>query len=132
MATNTLSKLLKKKKLTGEEVGKIILLDLVNSYKNQPELSQQERDAYVEREVELLSKKKRDLDEALQNAAKALQDAAEKTIAAKALAASFDTIKELFTFEIKIARGHENLVKNHLSYISLTLLLSTNSFFNKY
>lgn len=49
-----------------------------------------ERDAYVEREVELLSKKKRDLDEALQNAAKALQDAAEKTAAAKALAASFD------------------------------------------
>ena len=52
MATNTLSKLLKKKKLTGEEVGKIILLDLVNSYKNQPELSQQERDAYVDALVE--------------------------------------------------------------------------------
>ena len=49
-----------------------------------------ERDAYIEREVELLSKKKRDLDEALQNAAKALQDAAEKTAAAKALASSFD------------------------------------------
>ena len=52
MATNALSRLLKKKKLTGEEVGKIILLDLVNSYKNQPELSQQERDAYVDALVE--------------------------------------------------------------------------------
>jgi len=52
MATNTLSKLLKKKKLTGEEVGKIILLDLVNSYKDQPTLTQAERDAYVDALVE--------------------------------------------------------------------------------
>lgn len=52
MATNTLSKLLKKKKLTGEEVGKIILLDLVNSYKGQPTLTQAERDAYVDALVE--------------------------------------------------------------------------------
>lgn len=52
MATNTLSKLLKKKKLTGEEVGKIILLDLVNSYKDQPTLTQVERDAYVDALVE--------------------------------------------------------------------------------
>lgn len=52
MATNTLSKLLKKKKLTGEEVGKIILLDLVNSYKGQPTLTQVERDAYVDALVE--------------------------------------------------------------------------------
>jgi len=52
MATNTLSKLLKKKKLTGEEVGKIILLDLVNSYKDQPTLTQTERDAYVDALVE--------------------------------------------------------------------------------
>ena len=49
-----------------------------------------ERDAYVEREVELLSKKKRDLDDALQNAAKALQEAAEKTAAARELATSFE------------------------------------------
>ena len=49
-----------------------------------------ERDVYVEREIELLAKKKRDLDEALQNAAKALQEAAEKTTTAKALASSFD------------------------------------------
>lgn len=52
MATNTLSKLLKKKKLTGEEVGKIILLDLVNSYKDQPTLTHAERDAYVDALVE--------------------------------------------------------------------------------
>ena len=52
MALNTLSKLLKKKKLTGEEVGKIILLDLVNSYKGQPTLTQAERDAYVDALVE--------------------------------------------------------------------------------
>lgn len=52
MATNALSKLLKKKKLTGEEVGKIILLDLVNSYKGQPTLTQAERDAYVDALVE--------------------------------------------------------------------------------
>ena len=52
MATNALSKLLKKKKLTGEEVGKIILLDLVNSYKDQPTLTQAERDAYVDALVE--------------------------------------------------------------------------------
>jgi len=52
MATNTLSKLLKKKKLTGEEVGKIILLDLVNSYKDQPTLTETERDAYVDALVE--------------------------------------------------------------------------------
>ena len=52
MALNTLSKLLKKKKLTGEEVGKIILLDLVNSYKDQPTLTQAERDAYVDALVE--------------------------------------------------------------------------------
>ena len=52
MALNALSKLLKKKKLTGEEVGKIILLDLVNSYKGQPTLTQAERDAYVDALVE--------------------------------------------------------------------------------
>ena len=52
MTTNALSKLLKKKKLTGEEVGKIILLDLVNSYKGQPTLTQAERDAYVDALVE--------------------------------------------------------------------------------
>lgn len=52
MALNALSKLLKKKKLTGEEVGKIILLDLVNSYKNQPTLTQVERDSYVDALVE--------------------------------------------------------------------------------
>ena len=52
MTTNALSKLLKKKKLTGEEVGKIILLDLVNSYKDQPTLTQAERDAYVDALVE--------------------------------------------------------------------------------
>ena len=52
MATNTLSKLLKKKKLTGEEVGKIILLDLVNHYKGQPTLTQVERDAYVDSLIE--------------------------------------------------------------------------------
>ena len=47
MATNSLSKLLKKKKLTGQEVGKIILLDLVNSYTGQPELTTAERDSYT-------------------------------------------------------------------------------------
>ena len=52
MALNALSKLLKKKKLTGEEVGKIILLDLVNSYKGQPTLTQVERDSYVDALVE--------------------------------------------------------------------------------
>lgn len=52
MATNTLSKLLKKKKLTGEEVGKIILLDLVNTYTDKPTLTPQERDAYVDALVE--------------------------------------------------------------------------------
>lgn len=52
MALNTLSKLLKKKKLTGEEVGKIILLDLVNNYTDQPTLTQAERDAYVDALVE--------------------------------------------------------------------------------
>ena len=52
MALNTLSKLLKKKKLTGEEVGKIILLDLVNRYKGQPTLTQVERDAYVDSLIE--------------------------------------------------------------------------------
>ena len=52
MALNTLSKLLKKKKLTGEEVGKIILLDLVNSYTGKPTLTQAERDAYVDALVE--------------------------------------------------------------------------------
>lgn len=52
MALNALSKLLKKKKLTGEEVGKIILLDLVNRYKGQPTLTQAERDAYVDALVE--------------------------------------------------------------------------------
>ena len=52
MATNTLSKLLKKKKLTGEKVGKIILLDLVNNYTNKPTLTQAERDAYVDALVE--------------------------------------------------------------------------------
>ena len=52
MALNTLSKLLKKKKLTGEEVGKIILLDLVNNYTNKPTLTQAERDAYVDALVE--------------------------------------------------------------------------------
>ena len=48
MTTNALSKLLKKKKLTGEEVGKIILLDLVNRYTDKPTLTQAERDAYVD------------------------------------------------------------------------------------
>ena len=52
MALNTLSKLLKKKKLTGEEVGKIILLDLVNNYTDKPTLTQAERDAYVDALVE--------------------------------------------------------------------------------
>ena len=52
MALNTLSKLLKKKKLTGEEVGKIILLDLVNRYTDKPTLTQAERDAYVDALVE--------------------------------------------------------------------------------
>jgi hypothetical protein len=49
-----------------------------------------------------------------------------------ALDASFDTIKELCIFDIKSTRGHVNLVKNHLSYKSLTLLLSIKSFFIKY
>ncbi|MCX3072521.1 hypothetical protein [Providencia stuartii] len=52
MTTSALSKLLKKKKLTGEEVGKIILLDLVNEHKGQPTLTQAEKDAYVDALVE--------------------------------------------------------------------------------
>ncbi len=48
MATNTLSKLLKKKKLTGEEVGKLILIDMVNDHLGKPTLSKVEKDAYVD------------------------------------------------------------------------------------
>lgn len=52
MATNTLSKLLKKKKLTGKEVGKIVLLEMVNEHLGKPTLTPQERDAYVDALVE--------------------------------------------------------------------------------
>ena len=52
MTTNALSKLLKKKKLTGEEVGKIILLEMVNEHLGKPTLAPQERDAYVDALVE--------------------------------------------------------------------------------
>lgn len=48
MTTNALSKLLKKKKLTGEEVGKIILIDMVNDHLGKPTLSKVEKDAYVD------------------------------------------------------------------------------------
>jgi len=49
-----------------------------------------------------------------------------------ALAVSFETICALCILDIKIARGHVNLVRVHFSYKSFTLLLFIKSFLIKY